>query len=148
MNANEYNVGDLIEAVKGESSMRGPLIRDNYKCLLIAEHGWLLNELIADRWTVTVIKKAAPVVVLPTEEGTYLDIDDDVWRINRFGLLECQMGYPAPGNPENYAPFTRLEPVSVTAKKVLDRVDGYGIDDDLDFEPFLKNIAKEFGVEL
>ena len=72
---NKYNEGDLIEAVKGESSMRGPIIRDSHKCLLIAEHGWLLAELLADGWTVTVIKKAAPVVVLPTEPGIYIGAD-------------------------------------------------------------------------
>ena len=72
---NDFVVGDLVEAVKGQSSMLGPLIRDNYKCLLIAEHGWLLNDLIAEGWTVTVIKKAAPVVVLPTEPGIYIGAD-------------------------------------------------------------------------
>ena len=150
---NEYNEGDLVEAVKGQSSMLGPLIRDNYKCLLIAEHGWLLNELIADRWTVTVIKKAAPIVVLPREPGvyaTYLDSSRSqlIHRLNDGRWTNANQNYDMTDEMVAHClPLTRLEPVPVTAKKVLDAVDKVWPWSDNRLRD-LDKIAKEFGVEL
>ena len=149
MSANEYTAGDLVEAIKGETVIRGRLKTDELGLhLWVGDSGRTPENLESYGFTLSIIEKAAAVVVLPTEPGVYLDKDEDIWSVNGFGSLRFLMGYSVFGNPENYAPFTRLEPVSETAKKVLDRVNGYGIDNELDFEPFLKKIAADFGVEL
>lgn len=60
--------------------------------------------------------QAPPAIVLPTEPGCYLDKDGSVWTITtRFPFREDLHA--------RHAPFTRLEPVPETAKKVLDAVD-------------------------
>ena len=147
----EYKEGDLVEGVKGESVIRGRL--DNIGNLKIDGLDWRVAGLIRSGFTITVIEKAAPVVVLPTEPGAYATNHGSVFVLNErhdwldFSVWRGSVNNLAATNPA-YHPFTRLEPVSETAKKVLDRVNGYGIDDELDFEPFLKKIAADFGVEL
>ena len=69
-----------------------------------------------------VFVKAAPVVVLPTEPGIYQDCEGDPWRLGRLGWKLLTSDPPDAFKPEDHVPFTRLEPVSETAKKVLDRV--------------------------
>jgi hypothetical protein len=56
-----------------------------------------------------------PAVVLPIEPGHYLDKDGTAWRITARFPFRVDLH-------ARHAPFTRLEPVSETAKKVLDRV--------------------------
>jgi hypothetical protein len=56
---------------------------------------------------------AKPAVLLPTEPGHYVDRTGNGWNIREGATSSL---------PEENAPYTRLEPVAVTAKKVLDRL--------------------------
>lgn len=108
----EYDEGDLIEAVKGDTVIRARLQRDpaGYKNPLaiftVALHADV-RHLEANGYKVTVLEKAAPP--LPTEPGHYLDKDGDHWELPRIGELDPR-----------YAPYARLEPVPVTVQKVIE----------------------------
>lgn len=60
------------------------------------------------------LDRPKPPVVVPTERGYYLDSTGDVWTLSGYGQESL--------DPQ-YAPFTRLEPVPETAKKVLDAME-------------------------
>jgi len=72
---------------------------------------------------------AKPAVVLPTEPGAYYDSSITavgLWIVTPTGELVCSAHGVKCGRyeeRETFAPFTRLEPVAETAKKVLDAVD-------------------------
>ena len=163
---NEYNEGDLVEAVKGDTVIRGPLV---YICGLGRSLCLKLTlgietdiiHLEANGYTVTTIEKAPPKVVLPIEPGLYTTDTRDLARsVPLYRLTEngkWSTIWPHQGEqtrtpaeildgiePET---LTRLEPVPETAKKVLDRVRTYW-----DFQPpfnvglALDIIAKDFGV--
>lgn len=106
--------GDLVEAVKGEDVIRGRarLAGEDYMWWIGAS-GRSAGNLEALGFTLTVVEKAAPP--LPTEPGLYVDKDGDPWRF---------LG----GRPLNreWAPYTRLEPVPETVKRVADYLRGYG----------------------
>ena len=71
----------------------------------------------------TVIEKAAPKVVLPTEVGFYLSRESKLWTLEVNGYWRDDDDYTKrPDEAEAHAPFTRLEPRAVTAKAVLDRL--------------------------
>ena len=124
---NEYNEGDLVDAVKGETIIRGRLTMEG-------QHFWLGD---SDRtvsgltsqggYTITVIEKAPPKVVLPTDPGVYVTTHGSVFVLNSdrdwldFSAWNASVNNLAVANPA-YHPFTRLEPAHVTAKKVLGRV--------------------------
>ena len=109
----EYNEGDLVEGVKGESVIRGRL--DNIGNLIIDGLDWRVASLIRNGFTIRVVEEAAAVVVLPTEPGIYQDNGGDPWELTDFGWVFGDQVM----SPDKFAPFTRLEPVSETAKKVL-----------------------------
>lgn len=115
----EYNEGDLVKAVKGELVISGRLDFKLEVELTLALRSDV-RHLIANGYTVTVIEKAPPRNPLPTELGWYLDDYDQFWRVDGAGRM--YLPYDEWAKPENFAPFTRLEPAHVTAKKVLDRV--------------------------
>jgi len=77
----------------------------------------------SDEWTLSV--PAKPAVVLPTVPGIYMDCDEtsSVWEVDKNGRMSVIGGY---GHiPEEYAPFTKLEPVAVTAKKFVEAYRAY-----------------------
>ena len=131
----EYTPGDLVEAVKGETVIRGRLhgLGDH---LWVGDSGRTPENVESYGFTITVIEKAAPVVVLPTEPGLYTtDIKDlptslPLYRLNENGewsTIWAHIGEQTRAPAEildGIKPgiLTRLEPVSETAKKVLDRV--------------------------
>ena len=128
---NEFNEGDLVEAVAADTVIRarveqlslGPGVNLGY----LGAH--YLSD-FEDRagWTLTVIEEAAPP--LPTEPGLYLSAKDSdgpwIFRLDERGdwtLLNTGSPFPiGDGHLERNAPFTRLEPVPVVAKRVLDDV--------------------------
>lgn len=127
----EYNEGDLVEAVKGDTVIRGRLVvlygvGSNPVIDITLPIKTDVVHLKANGYKVTVIEKAAPKVVLPSEPGHYLDKDSDVWALttNGHGDPEWHLlgGFVRLEKVVGYAPFTKLEPVSETAKKVLDAV--------------------------
>jgi hypothetical protein len=138
----EYNEGDLVEAVKGETVVRARLVERGAYLALGVELGTVLYYQNHD-YAITVIEKAAPKVVLPTEPGIYQDRVEDVWTLTKSGRWLA--GGDDPGDPAIWTPLTRLEPVSETAKKILDRVrEMWPLCNDTE----LDEIAAEFGVEL
>ena len=147
----EYNEGDLVEAVKGTTVIRGPLVNSFGlgRSLCLKLNLGIETDIIrfeANGYTITVIEKAAPVVVLPTEHGAYKDNQGDLWQLNDYGWKLLTSDPPDEFKPENYVPLTRLEPVSETAKKVLDRVNkGWPWGSST---AMLRRVAEEFGVEL
>lgn len=67
----EYNEGDLIEAVKGEDIVRGRLQRDTCAGDLYV-HGWCIEPLLRDGFTITIIERAKDGVILPIVPGLYV----------------------------------------------------------------------------
>ncbi|MFC4223539.1 hypothetical protein [Lysinibacter cavernae] len=58
-------------------------------------------------------------ISLPTAPGLYLDKDGDVWQVAKAGKARLrQRGVDEDGLPEEYAPYQRLEAVSVTLARV------------------------------
>ena len=158
-NKGDYSEGDLIEAVKGETVIRGRLDFKLELELSLALRSDVLH-LKANGYTVRTIEKAALVVVLPTEPGLYTTETRDLarslplYRLNEKGEWSTIWAYRS---EETRAPaeildgikpntLTRLEPVSETAKKVLDRVDNWPEYPNEDFTEFVARIAKDFGV--
>lgn len=74
---------------------------------------------VADQgWTIEVIK---PAVVLPTEDGFYLDSEGDVWsRVN--GHLIYSSDSLTESDTENYAPFTRLYTLEEAGKEFWEQI--------------------------
>lgn len=143
----KYNDGDLVEAVKGETRLTGRLAPEIIGSGFgIVGMGWPLDALERDGFTLTVIEKAAPKNVLPTETGWYLDRYHRAFHFN----ASTELYWWGDSQPIEHvdrliAPFTRLEPVPVTAKKVYDsfRKRFGSIDFAMDFEA----IAREFGID-
>jgi hypothetical protein len=149
MSETVYAEGDLIEAVKGEAVLKGR-IRYGYSGLWLdtnsggLEAGHSVAQLQRGGFTLAVIeKKSEPP--LPTEPGVYIGSlmhDLPLW------LTDIGQWFTAKArveNPERHAPFTKLEPVAETAKRVLDAVRdhmalGTVIASDVD------EVAADFGV--
>jgi hypothetical protein len=90
------------------------------------------NTFARSEWSLFV--EAPPAVVLPVGPGYFLDREGDLWNLGKGELTELR-----------YAPFTRLEPVPETAKKVLDQVRKLYIPGPW-VEKKLGEIAAKFGV--
>ena len=157
-----FSVGDLVEAVKGERRIRDRVVCTTDNFLFI--HGPYLGTpsisspssiafYVQGGYTLTLIEKATPP--LPTEPGVYeasdfpiaegfvpygLDADGRWFEFSEGGHRYLESMSEA-------VTLTRLEPVAVTAKKVLDRVredfSGYPQMFVLDI---LHDVAEEYGV--
>ena len=148
---NDYNEGDLVEAVMGETVIRGRLSSAG-KYLWVGDSGRTPENIESYGFTVSIIEKAPPKVVLPTEPGFYITAynDPDVfelylsgdWFLGDVAISEARVICDG-GNQ-----LTRLEPVPETAKKVLDRLDVWEIHEGADSREVFAKVAKEFGVEL
>tara|TARA_R110002124_G_scaffold163088_5_gene330414 strand:- start:2638 stop:3126 length:489 start_codon:yes stop_codon:yes gene_type:complete len=112
-------VGDTVRAEREGCVITGKVI-DRYRCpydtetyALIVRVAGLVDSFRLDRpeWQLSV--PAKPAVELPTEPGHYLDREGNGWHIRKGATSSL---------PEEWAPYTRLEPVAVTAKKVLQDV--------------------------
>ena len=145
MNANEYTAGDLVEAIKGETVTRGRLKADG-DYLWVGDSGRTPENLESYGFTLSLIEKAAAVVVLPTEPGAYGYAGwSDILILNSLGEWHNQWASRIDVTALENSGLTRLEPVSETAKKVLDRVRSvfYG---DSNVDRHLEMIAADFGV--
>jgi len=147
---NDWKEGDLVEAVKGETVIRGRLIsRGNGLVLnLTLAIASDIPHLEANGYTLTRVEHVKSE--LPTEPGVYEDREGDAWLLAANCEWHCltvdlrHVGKPIEFDPSLYAPFTRIEPVPVTAKKVLDRVS------QILPGPFpneFSGLAREFGVQ-
>ena len=109
-NIEDIREGDLVEAVKGKRRATDVATAAKYSegdlfLSVMSGHPYL-SQLEAEGWTFTVVEKAAPPP--PTEPGHYLDRDGDHWELPANGTLSPDL-----------APFTRLEPVPDTVKRVV-----------------------------
>ena len=97
----------------------------------------------AEDWDLFV--KAPP---LPTTPGSYLGNDDRPWRLGADGYWHRLNGVRyLPDSAERFAPFIPLEPVPVTAKRVLEAIDEtYGEDFIHNPSPEWNKVAAQFGV--
>lgn len=119
--APEFSKGDLVEAVKGETVIRGRVRSTNnaYFWLTVDGIAATINHSEASGWAVAVIEKAAPKDVLPTEPGFYIDNQNDAWLLRAdgewFALTDDNatrrvLDAVSTIKPDNFAPFTRLVP--------------------------------------
>ncbi|WP_193510445.1 hypothetical protein [Cryobacterium sp. BB736] len=128
----EFREGDLVEAVNGDTVIRGRLARDNFaNDLGIRAASYNLRPLARDGFTITVIERAMPE--LPTDHGVYQAANGTTWTLfrngdwfdNGDGSIAVQWSAHEFADTHGVLPFVRLEPVSVTAKKVLDALGEY-----------------------
>ena len=150
----EFHEGDLVEAAKGDESHRGRVVRRNNEPLLfdLGIGGSLYLDFLAEiGFTLTTVEKAAPT--LPTEPGWYeselfplgTEADYDPYSLATDGKWYTSNGMPLePEGMLRQGALRRLEPVPVTAKKVLDAIRARigSIDSAHDFQA----VATQFGV--
>ena len=154
----EFSEGDLIEATKGDTVVRGRLQQapgNGLRPLFTVTHPvrFSLLHLEANGYTVTLIEKAAQA--LPTEPGVYFPASVSLTGARIVKLrpngewVEATSGAAIePGTVEEWARdgiLTRLEPVPETAKKVLDFVLGQNRYAD-DFWERIEEFGNELGV--
>lgn len=140
-----FNEGDLIEATKGDTVIRGKAWNDCTGTLNIGGTGWSVERIEARGYAVTLIEKAAPA--LPTEPGVYRSRTGELWAIEGEGERLKWVGEDfIRVDPNNYVPFIRLEPVADTAKKVLDRFDAVFNASFISPGDVLNQLREEFGV--
>ena len=87
--------------------------------------------IFANEWSLSVPEK--PAVVLPTEIGVYVDCNGAI------ATVSDKYNFCFPQD----APFKKLEPVAVTAKKVLDDVSKFAWADG--FMPQLRALGIKYG---
>lgn len=130
---NEYNEGDLVEAVKNKERLTGLLVRDDAGPLKFRAgfHWHFPRDLVNHDFTITVIERAKPKAILPTESGYYAGFDEAadteilvmVSTAGRVYLPNASKHLGVGdllGDPERFAPYVKLEPRAITAKAVLD----------------------------
>ena len=145
----EYNEGDLVEAICGESLIRDRLVK-RLDSLAFGTSGGTIQWYENLGWGLTVIEKAPPKVVLPTKPWIYQDAGKRLWMRGE----DCTDISPQPfwwevdsgltGIPTDL-PLTPLEPASETAKKVLDRVEQFWLGG-VTVWAALVNLRHDFGV--
>ena len=152
----EYNEGDLVEAVKGTDVRRG-LVTTPSGHLHAKLQSKCLHNYEAEGWTLTVIEKAAPKNVLPTEAGFYVgDYDrspSGKILIELLGTAEwvdnTDSRYLDVEWVQKLGNLTRLEPVPVTAAKVIDATLA-NVDPQLGayWHDKIRAVGAQFGVDL
>jgi hypothetical protein len=148
----EVAVGDQVRVVRGDNVLDGKIVyryqlgnAEVYAIGLLVDSISGSLRITNEVWTLFV--PAKPAVVLPTEPGLYLSpVEGGPWvfQLSEYGdwkLINTNSPFPiGDGHLERNAPFTKLEPVAVTAKKVIEFIDAYPFTDALDA------VRTEFGV--
>jgi hypothetical protein len=151
-------IGDQVRVVRGDNVLDGKIV-DRYVLGCDEPHAIALlvegipSSLHITKLVWTLFVPAKPAVELPTEPGAYLDTKGEAWSLCRAG------GWFSHGDGSltveyadeevesvwcRYGPFTKLEPVAVTAKKVLDDVSKFAWADG--FMPQLRELSNKYGV--
>jgi hypothetical protein len=147
----QVKVGDPVRAMRAQQMLTGKVV-DRYVLsdgavaslfVEITEVGEQI-ELDHDYWQLSV--PAKPAVVLPDEPGIYVSHNEPPSPVIIHKIVD---GRWVDADDENYLteagvialmPLTKLEPVAVTAKNVIEFIDTYPFSDALDAA------RKEFGV--
>ena len=152
--ATEFKEGDLVEAVKGESVVRGRARQGTGAAsgyLFLGDSGAIEEFYVRRGWTVTLIDHP---LQLPTEPGVYSThyprrADEGEWGYDGLAIHMLNtsgnwvdIGW---GSPDKGATLTRLESRADTAKAVLERVSEILRGTPLPNE--FSNLAREFGVQ-
>jgi hypothetical protein len=151
----QVKVGDTVRATRNDDAITYEVV-DKYIAItgdapyaLVVRPVGLTWQTRLDRnvWSLSV--PAKPAVVLPEEAGAYIDREGEIWEL-RDGEWNYGNSRKWPAHTaEFFAPFTKLEPITVTAKKVLDKVQRVAIINDhlVDgLQLSLDDLRKEFGV--
>jgi len=117
----KLNAGDLVEARKGETRIVARLVWSG-DCLFFDGWGSGVLSAVDQGFTLSLVEAATP---LPTEPGIYADIEGDPWKLNATtDDYEARWSfgneYKTRAQVSQHVPFTRLEPVPDTARKVID----------------------------
>jgi len=162
MNGAEFNEGDLVEAVGGETVIRGRLKVSEITSRLVVPcvtFDMPIEVLEREGFTLTVIEKAKPK--LPEDPGIYADQHGGMWTLHKNGEWinngdgSVAVSFDADdmsGIYRSLLPFTKLEPAAETARRILDRIrsdntgDG-GYYDHRYTGKQLRALFAEFGVE-
>ena len=126
----EFNVGDLVEARKGETRIVARLLWSG-DCLFFDGWGAGVLSAVDQGFTLSLVEAATPP--LPTEPGVYLDKWGDTWQLSEETRAFAERwflgsDFMTHNVARGYAPFTKLEPVPDTAKKVIDLLETVGAD--------------------
>jgi len=155
----QVKVGDPVRVMRAEQMLTGEVVDRFYMNDMTQPYALALRvEVVAGTikighigWQLSV--PAKPAVELPTEPGAYLDTKGEAWSLCRAG------GWFSHGDGSltveyadeevesvwcRYGPFTKLEPVAVTAKKVLGDVSKFAWADG--FMPQLRELSNKYGV--
>ena len=140
-------VGDQVLVTCEGGAFAGTVVGKFIKSLTIRVFGTSEPiDVFSRDWSLSV--PAKPAVVLPTERGIYLDRYAMLWTHEMLngGLVFRHAGKSwKRSEAARYGPFTKLEPVAVTAKKVLDRL-RYRLPAFEWFGSLADDICDEFGV--
>jgi hypothetical protein len=147
----KVNIGQKVRVTRDGGMLTGEIMDGGRECLWIIDDGILEAAFVRPNvWSLFV--EAPPAVVLPSEDGLYESSTGGVWRAFE-GVLVSLTNPSMCLEPAKFAPYTRLEPVPETAKKVLDRIKAESISTvtpmrhDLSIGlSALKMVATEFGV--
>ena len=115
----EFNVGDLVEARKGELVIRDRVVMKSYG-LALGAMGWSLRDVRLNGYTLSLVEAATPP--LPSEPGVYEAVDEGcgMWVLDTDGSWWLGAAEIIPQLVPEV--LVRLESVPDTAKKVLDAV--------------------------
>jgi len=147
----QVKVGDTVRATRNDDAITYEVV-DKYIAItgdapyaLVVRPVGLTWQTRLDRnvWSLSV--PAKPAVELPTEPGYYLNTHSELavrqingsWRNDR----DITIG---PMEMEARAPYKKLEPVAVTAMKVLEDVSKFAWADG--FMPQLRELSNKYGV--
>jgi len=122
---NEYNEGDLVEAVKGDMTIRGRLGVDRYSNFVLQVTPAVISDtrhLEANGFTITIIEKAKPKIELPTAYGLYRLSNGMVVDFGNMGWRSPNWSRYMDDEVQNSESFTPLAPVAYTAQAVLDYI--------------------------
>jgi len=150
-------VGDQVRVTRDGQMLTGQIVdiyrfnNDPVHVLVVSVPDMTSTSNIDVRlWTLWV--PAKPPVAVPTEIGLWVETGKElaisnVWQSHGNGKMISAADPKHDGRAAEHTPFTKLEPVAETAKKVLYRVAAYwedGMPADMSIE--MRGIAKEFGV--
>jgi hypothetical protein len=145
--------GQRVRLTNDNGSLEGIAFQGNTSFVYLDRHG--SNPFYSVYWKLFV--QAKPVPVLPTEPGSaWHDRLGELWLVDYEGIFKCLQTADfglieiSPDRAARAAPFTRLEPVPGTAKKVIGQVISHSVSSSPDSitvrRLVLHNILNDFEV--
>ena len=149
----KVRIGDRVQVRRDENVITGTVDygyanRSSEASSLTVKSAALGKSLLVDSASWSLFVPARSAGTLPTEPGVYFDKDEDVWRLSSMGDWEHGGAeYLSADHAKKFAPFTRLELVPDTARRVLQAIKETYEENYLDNgEPLWNKVVAEFGV--